>query len=1024
MKSQIPNLRWSYGARVFSACAAMLGLCAVASGLAAQDIPYGVPPQPWPDSFGNHRARVRVEEKADAVWAHLAWRRRDREVEKKQILVVDAATGKEVPNVVRAAVARESGDLVFQPVTAPGEYHVYYLPFKVVPGVGGYSGNYLTARASSADPQWLGRHGLLSEKLPEGKWRALPQARVLEFQARTEFDRFDPMEVPATAEEMSRFLAAHAGRPYLVFPEDRRYPIRMTDELPRRWVENGPAKECRGQADRNEYYAFQVGVWASGAPVDDLAVEFADLCTGGGKTIPASALRCFNLGGTDWLGRPFKKTVSVAQGAVQALWFGVDVPRDARPGEYRCQLTLRPRGLEATTVALLLTVSDKVLEDRGDGEPWRHSRLRWLDSNLGMDDEVVAPFTPLAVEPLQFSLVPGTDLKEPFWRVTCLGRQVLLNSSGLPEAIVSNGVSILETPMTLALSIGGHGIGLGGRRFRMVKLAPGLAAWESKQGSPELSLTCQGQMELDGHLAFQVTLRAGKEIAFDDIAIDIEFRREVATYLMGFGRKGGLRPNTHEWKWGGKTYCDSGWIGDVPAGLQLELRGTTYSGPMVNLYWRLGQLKPPPAWDNGGKGGVRVNEAPDNGPVVLTAFTGPRHMEAGEAITLEFALLVTPVKPLDPAKHFRERYVHTPLPIPEIAKSGANVINVHHATPLNPYINYPFFATEKLAAYAGEAHEAGAKVKIYYTVRELTNHVTEMWALRSLGHEILAPGRGGGYPWLREHLASDYSPAWYHRFPDGDVCAAVVTSGESRWYNYYVEGLAWLLRNAGIDGLYLDDVTYDRNTLKRMRKIMERERPGCLIDLHSHRDFSGGPANQYMEFFPYIDRLWFGEGFDYDDPPDYWLVEISGIPFGLMGEMLQNGGNPWRGMLYGMTARLWYSGADPRGLWKLWDDFGISEARMMGYWDPACPVKTGRQDVLATAYVRPGRAIVAIASWAKEPARVRLAIDFQALGLDSGKARLRAPAVAGFQEAAEFGPGDEIPVPPGRGRLILIEPRL
>jgi len=36
---------------------------------------------------------------------------------------------------------------------------------------------------------------------------------------------------------------------------------------------------------------------------------------------------------------------------------------------------------------------------------------------------------------------------------------------------------------------------------------------------------------------------------------------------------------------------------------------------------------------------------------------------------------------------------------------------------------------------------------------------------------------------------------------------------------------------------------------------------------------------------------------------DYWLTEVSGIPFGLMGEMLQDGGHPYRGMLYGMTAR-------------------------------------------------------------------------------------------------------------------------
>ena len=82
------------------------------------------------------------------------------------------------------------------------------------------------------------------------------------------------------------------------------------------------------------------------------------------------------------------------------------------------------------------------------------------------------------------------------------------------------------------------------------------------------------------------------------------------------------------------------------------------------------------------------------------------------------------------------------------------------------------------------------------------------------------------------------------------------------------------------------------------------------------------PASCHLELLPYINSLWFGEGFNYNESPDYWLVEISGIPYGLTGEMLQDGGNRWRGMIYGMTTRLGWSG-DPRPIWKFWDDFGI-----------------------------------------------------------------------------------------------------
>ena len=59
-----------------------------------------------------------------------------------------------------------------------------------------------------------------------------------------------------------------------------------------------------------------------------------------------------------------------------------------------------------------------------------------------------------------------------------------------------------------------------------------------------------------------------------------------------------------------------------------------------------------------------------------------------------------------------------------VVRSGANVINIHHATEHNPYINYPFIANEKLAAYCREAHAKNVKVKIYYTVRELSHRQT------------------------------------------------------------------------------------------------------------------------------------------------------------------------------------------------------------------------------------------------------------------------------------------------------------
>ena len=81
----------------------MIGLMAVlvCSGapLVPQQARYGT--GSWDaEALGNHRAVLKVAEKADAVWAHIPWRRRDLDPEKKNIIVADDA-GKRITNLLR-----------------------------------------------------------------------------------------------------------------------------------------------------------------------------------------------------------------------------------------------------------------------------------------------------------------------------------------------------------------------------------------------------------------------------------------------------------------------------------------------------------------------------------------------------------------------------------------------------------------------------------------------------------------------------------------------------------------------------------------------------------------------------------------------------------------------------------------------------------------------------------------------------------------------------------------------------------
>ena len=964
-----------------------------------QSPPFSVSTAFWEEGLGSQRAVIDVKKPANAVFIRLVWRRHDLRPEAKRFLIVDALNGDAIRNIKRIRVDRESCELIFGPVTRSGSFFFYYLPFEVMHGSGNYGKNYLPPEPS-ADPSWLASCPLPAK---------CARADVREIQARTSFDSFYPMEVIPTDREKRAFLAANHAE-YLLFPEDRSFPIRMKDEIPFKWLKMKFPGAFSGEARINEYYPFQVGIFAR-KDLQNVKVRFSGLKSPTGVVIPASSMTCFNTDGIAPDGNPFAKRVDVKKGKVQPLWIGVDIPRRIQPGAYEGAVIVSPQNAPAQAVNVRIRIIGKLLVDRGDGEPWRHSRLRWLNSTLGIDDDAVPPYTPIRISAAN--------------RFGILGRDVEVSANRLPSSIKSWGAEILQAPVRFdILTVSGK---MKFDPFRRVSstVAQGRRSSDFITRNRNARLKLSASLEADGYIRYRYEIKALRDLDITDIRLEIPFRAEAAQYMMGMGFPGGFVPEKYETGWKGPY--DSFWIGNTYGGLHCELRGTTYSGPLLNLY------KPeyPTSWSNGGKGGFSARK--EGHTVLACAYCGSRKIATGAGIEFEFAFIITPVKKVDTNRQFSERYYHNgnnPWPSDEEAAAGVKIINVHHANKYNPYINYPFLAQKEMRSFIDAWHKRGIKVKIYYTIRELTTHLPELWALRSLGDEVLADGDGGGYPWLREHLAKGYVPQWYHHFDDDPllgVDAAVLTAaGSSRWYNYYVEGLAWLVKNMDIDGLYLDDVAFDRNMLKRMRKVMERIKPGCQIDLHSNTAFSKGPAVQYAEFFPYIDKLWFGESFLYDDmPPENWLVEVSGIPFGLMGDMLQGGGNAWRGMVYGMALRYpWLTKGvicDPRAIWKVWDDFGIADARMIGYWDNHPVVSASDPRVRATAYVKNGKTLISLASWASSRCDVKLDIDWNALGLDPAKARFTAPVIPAFQPAQEFGIHEPIPVEPKKGWLLLIE---
>ena len=972
------------------------------------------------DSLGNHRAVINVTESAPLAKITLPWRRRDLDPENKRIIIQDGKTQYLINDFNVVSINREVAEIIFTPTSGKGVYYIYYMPYKNEGRSNYPKGVYLKPIVP------IDKSAYRSFKVEDTT--KITFANVLEFQSIDSLNSFYPMEVIATVKETKFFIdKAKASNKksgeiaFIVVPEDRSFPIKMVNDIPQKWIQQD-VHNFNGVADKGEWYAFQLGVYAL-KNTHNIRVHFSNLSGPNGAIINASKLTCINLEGIGYDKLPFKKVVNVDAKLVQALWCGVDVPTNIPTGVYKGKITISSDEFTSDEININLKVNNHIIANGGADAPWNQTRLKWLNSTLAQKNDVIAPYTNLVVK--------GRD-------ISLLGRKVYLDKSGLPKQIQSyfntemtelttKGKNIFTAPLQFLSN--GKPLSSSNTNFKFTQIENGIVTWFAKSKSTNLEMQVNGSLEFDGFMVFTVKFTALKNTDIDDIQLLMPFEKNASKYMMGLGQKGGIRPENLNWKWEVATKNQDGaWIGDVNAGIQFSLRDEKYVRPLNTNFYLQKPLLLPTSWGNENKGGIHIYEKANE--VIVNNYSGARHLQKGESLYYNFTLLITPFHTLNTDFQWEAKFFHAYKPIDSIKNiSSATIINIHHANEINPWINYPFIEHKKMKSYIDEAHNKGMKVKIYNTVRELSNHAYETFPLRSLGHEIYSPGKGGGYSWLQEHIGDDYIAAW---FVPNLKDAAIVNSGMNRWHNYYIEGMNWLVKNVGIDGIYLDDVAFDRITMKRVKRVLTQENHPGIIDLHSANQYNkndgfNNSANLYMEHFPYINKLWFGEYFDYQKAsPDFYLTEVSGIPFGLMGEMLQDGGNPYRGLIYGMTNRMpWDEKADPRAIWKLWDNFGIKGSKMIGYWSENCPIKTSNDHVLATVYKKDKAIMIAFASWSDKIENINLLIDWKKLGLQPEKVSIESPAINNFQPYAILklmnGQLSNLVVEPTKGGVIIIK---
>ncbi len=430
-----------------------------------------------------------------------------------------------------------------------------------------------------------------------------------------------------------------------------------------------------------------------------------------------------------------------------------------------------------------------------------------LTRTLGLnDDELVPPYTPLKVS--------GN-------RIECLNRSVVFGIAGMPQKIFSNGKSVISAPMRFNVIMNGETVvWKQGTPDKIVLKKPAKVVRQSVADGGLLNLTNKITMEADGMVQFGITLTSKEDISVDDIVVEVPYNEQIAKYTTGIEDWGGFRPDKMDWKMNPNFKL---WIGDYDAGMQVDFLSQT-----------------------------RGSVAGDNGMIVLKARTGKITIKKDKELSYSFRLFVTPFKPINNKIHWTTRIIIDGYPSPKDTLKGeppwgATIVHYHQGIRENPWINYPFLTTDKLvAAQKNIISKGGIGVQLYYTIRELSNRCVELWALRSLGTEIFqgtdvynTPGfpplskKGWGHPWLREHLISGFVAAWQQPLAvPGVVDAALSNRGVSRWANYYVEGLNWLMRKGCISSLYIDGIGYNRETTKRVARSLSASNPEYRMEFH------------------------------------------------------------------------------------------------------------------------------------------------------------------------------------------------
>ena len=640
------------------------------------------------------------------------------------------------------------------------------------------------------------------------------------------------------------------------------------------------------------------------------------------------------------------------------------------------------------------------------------ARPAWLGSREGTEDWLPPPFTPV-----QARATNGT-VDVDVW-----GRRYAMAGAPFLRRVVTQGADALASPMRLVAQVDGRDVAWTPSAQRLDSQSQTHAVVSRGFTGGALRFSSVVRTDYDGFVRVDWTIRKPRAARLTGLRLEVPFKRDFATYLYSWPT---------EWEGGG------GYSGALKASHAMPFKPIVWLGnERAGLSWF---CESDANWAPAEAGeAITVTRRKEDVLLRFNLISGADALKDADSVTYTFAFHATPVKAITKTG-WDYRITSTPwygydydlltdrafqgLPAMEyFRKSGMRTLLTANWTTVLAYPG-PLGHADKFRKLVNKAHAYGMKVMPYLGY-QISDAAPECKYLR--GDVVVMP------------LLSN--PDCYPGTESQNVNTVCL---KSLWQDALVDGVAKMMDEYDIDGVYLDSTnmpfgclnelhgcgyraadgvlrkTYPifavRETFQRLYKVVKRRKPDGIVDSHVWDCMNSSSLS-------FATTYWTGEqlgstGSMSNLPLDRFRTEMMGVNWGVPSDFLHYILGDFRKahaltLPHDVPVRT-YQGEYPLtvSIWRLMEDFGRHEARFLPYWNNAEAVQLAAKGCVASVYQHPENGVLLIVSNPTgEAAQGDLTLNPAALGL-AGKTLV---AVDGLSRE---------PVPMNKARVAISLPSL